>query len=339
MDSTSHGRLTKARSFANEELARFPETEIATEFLRRLELPPGADNRVALDELQILGERIRDRLEDRFDLETNRWSIRAAALLVHFVRDCVQKHGLPIEGAVHVDLGCGSQNPYGRMFVHLMLGAKQAYCMDLDPPQDPAKAVRQLARLVTGAVLRPSTLFPHVVVDRVRILQNLADFDLERIAKGDAGGIPRRLQYLQRSILATGLDAGSVDCVFTNSVLEHMPDLDAMFAECARITRRGGYNVHGVDFRDHRHYGDAKVHTLQFLCEHAGDAMVSGCNRMRRHQVVAACERNGFEVVEAASWDAFEVTPQFRAGLVSPFREMSDEQLSHRWVSFLLRRR
>lgn len=339
MDTHSHGRLTQARTVQNAELAKFSELEIATEFLRRLDLPIGADNRVALDELQILGERIRDRLEARFDLETNRWSIPAAALLIHFVRDCMQKHRLPVEGAVHVDLGCGSQNPYGRMFLHLLLGAKQAYCMDLDPPQDVAKAVRQLARLATGAMFRPAVLFPHLPVDPVRCMQNVADFDFARIEKGDPSGIPSRLRHLQRSILDTGLPAASADCVFTNSVLEHMPDLDALMRECARITRPGGYGVHGVDFRDHRHYADANVHTLQFLCEGQGEAMVSGCNRLRRHEVIAACERNGFDVVEAASWDAFAVTPEFRQRLVAPFRAMSDEQLSHRWVSFLVRKR
>lgn len=36
----------------------------------------------------------------------------------------------------------------------------------------------------------------------------------------------------------------SVDCVFSSNVLEHVRDLDALLAECARVLRPGGRMVH-----------------------------------------------------------------------------------------------
>jgi SAM-dependent methyltransferase len=339
MDLESYGRLPPARTHGNEALGQYTDAEIASELLRRLAADLSAPSRAATEELQVLGERILDRLTDRLDVHTNNWSIAAAARVTYFVRLCVEQHGLPIRDAVHVDLGCGSMNPYGRMFLHMLLGAREGICMDLDPPQDLAKAVRQIARLATAALVRPAQLLPQVQIDRIQVLRNIADFDLERIARGDLGGVPRRLRYEQRSILDTGIPAEAVDVVFTNSVLEHLPDLDRFLAECARITKPGGYGVHGVDFRDHRHYGNSSVHTLQFLCESPGEPMVSGCNRLRRHEVIAAAARHGFEVVVAANWDDFEMDAEFRRRLVSPWREMSDEQLRCRWVSLLVRKR
>lgn len=44
---------------------------------------------------------------------------------------------------------------------------------------------------------------------------------------------------------------GSVDVVFSNSVLEHVSDLDRLFAECHRVLRCDGLMVHHVDYRDH----------------------------------------------------------------------------------------
>ncbi len=43
----------------------------------------------------------------------------------------------------------------------------------------------------------------------------------------------------------------SADLVVSNSVLEHVADLDALAGACARVTAEGGLNVHVVDLRDH----------------------------------------------------------------------------------------
>ena len=42
-----------------------------------------------------------------------------------------------------------------------------------------------------------------------------------------------------------------MDVVLSNSVLEHVQDLPALFAELARILAPGGVMLHRVDYRDH----------------------------------------------------------------------------------------
>lgn len=43
----------------------------------------------------------------------------------------------------------------------------------------------------------------------------------------------------------------SIDLVVSNSVLEHVGDVDRFFADCHRVLRPGGVMVHLVDYRDH----------------------------------------------------------------------------------------
>ena len=58
----------------------------------------------------------------------------------------------------------------------------------------------------------------------------------------------------------TSLLAGSVDVVFSNSVLEHVPRgvIEACFAEASRILRPGGVMVHSINCGDHYAYTDRR---------------------------------------------------------------------------------
>ena len=66
---------------------------------------------------------------------------------------------------------------------------------------------------------------------------------------------------------ATGLPAGSVDVVFSNSVLEHMPlaGIEACFAEARRVLRAGGVMFHSVNCGDHYAYIDSAIDQLHYL--------------------------------------------------------------------------
>jgi SAM-dependent methyltransferase len=66
---------------------------------------------------------------------------------------------------------------------------------------------------------------------------------------------------------ATGLPAGSVDVVFSNSVLEHVPPevIVGCLVEARRILRSGGVVFHSVNCGDHYAYIDRQVHQLNYL--------------------------------------------------------------------------
>lgn len=65
----------------------------------------------------------------------------------------------------------------------------------------------------------------------------------------------------------TDLANGSVDVVYSNTVLEHIPQLEIsrLFVESLRILRPGGYIVHLIDMNDHFTYTDRSISSINFL--------------------------------------------------------------------------
>lgn len=65
----------------------------------------------------------------------------------------------------------------------------------------------------------------------------------------------------------TKLPAASVDVVFSNSVLEHVPGdvIAACLREARRILRPGGVVFHSVNCGDHYAYTDSKINQLNYL--------------------------------------------------------------------------
>jgi SAM-dependent methyltransferase len=66
---------------------------------------------------------------------------------------------------------------------------------------------------------------------------------------------------------ATGLPRESVDVVFSNSVLEHVPGdvIARCFEEASRILRPGGVVFHSVNCGDHYAYVDKGINQLNYL--------------------------------------------------------------------------
>ena len=65
----------------------------------------------------------------------------------------------------------------------------------------------------------------------------------------------------------SGIPDDSVDVVFSNNVLEHVPgpDIVRMMQESRRILRRGGLAIHCVNPGDHYAYFDRSITTINYL--------------------------------------------------------------------------
>lgn len=65
----------------------------------------------------------------------------------------------------------------------------------------------------------------------------------------------------------TNLADKSVDVVYSNTVLEHIPqyEVDRLFVESYRILRPGGYILHLIDMSDHFAHSDRSISTINFL--------------------------------------------------------------------------
>jgi SAM-dependent methyltransferase len=103
---------------------------------------------------------------------------------------------------------------------------------------------------------------------------------------------------------ATDLPPASVDLVFSNSVLEHVPPavLDGLMQEARRILRPSGLVLHGVNCGDHYAYFDGSItpiHYLRFTTaewqRYNNDLLFQ--NRLRPRDFLAAARRAGLKIV------------------------------------------
>lgn len=95
-----------------------------------------------------------------------------------------------------------------------------------------------------------------------------------------------------------GLEAESVDFLFSTSVLEHVDDPEAVYAEMARVVRPGGAAYHSIDLRDHRDFD----HPLAFL-ELSDDEYSEWDteNRLRASEHVQLLEESGYDIVHTTA--------------------------------------
>lgn len=102
----------------------------------------------------------------------------------------------------------------------------------------------------------------------------------------------------------TDLAGDSVDCIFSNSVLEHVPPaaIEGMYREGMRILAPGGIMFHSVNCGDHYAYVDRSIHQLHYLRYSDAqwrlwDNAFLYQNRMRAHEFVERAEAAGFDIV------------------------------------------
>ena len=201
---------------------------------------------------------------------------RRAGGLTDFGRECDRKVDdwrlmmghlrtaeVEVAGATLVEIGTGWY-PTFPLCLYLA-GARRVITYDLTRHVTPALVVALAERLAAHVPLiaRESGRDPdeiaarqHRVLAAVRAGASLAeatDGVVDYRAPADA--------------TATGLAAGSVDVVFSNSVLEHVPPavIAAMLAESTRVLAPDGVVFHSVNCGDHYAYTDARIHQLHYL--------------------------------------------------------------------------
>lgn len=122
------------------------------------------------------------------------------------------------------------------------------------------------------------------------------------------------------------------DVVLSRAVLEHVRDLDGLFASMVRVMKDDGIAIHEIDLRSH---GVEYSHPLDFLTFSKGkwDAMSSHIdlpNRVRAKEVLDLAERHGSRVIFAAV--SHKLRPGYastlRPSLDATFQACSDEELS-----------
>lgn len=159
------------------------------------------------------------------------------------------------------------------------------------------------------------------------------------------GGV---IRYLARvDARRTGLPGWSVDLVFSNSVLEHVPSdaIPEMFREAHRILADDGLMYHGINCGDHYAYFDPSITQLHYL--RYSDAQWARWNnsflyqnRLRAHEFLGFADAADFQVVFTTAKPSEQKLAQLRAIPVHPqFARFSPEQLCITSNDFVARKR
>jgi SAM-dependent methyltransferase len=105
--------------------------------------------------------------------------------------------------------------------------------------------------------------------------------------------------YHSKAENLSGIDSQSFDVVISNAVLEHVEDPQTAAREMMRVTRRGGFGIHQVDFRDHRDFSRPLEYLLFSRTEfsrHFAYARGSCGNRWRQSDFINVFNEAGFSI-------------------------------------------
>ncbi len=158
---------------------------------------------------------------------------------------------------------------------------------------------------------------PQLVNDTIEKYHETA-LDLAFLRKPDKyldGGSPHCLALLKEyyginyrapcDARCTGLRAGSIDCITSTDVLEHVPphDIQAILRECYRLLRDGGVMSCRIDYTDHYSHFDKSISPYNFL-QYSDKAWalfnppLHYQNRLRHRDYLDLLRAAGFAVVE-----------------------------------------
>jgi len=145
----------------------------------------------------------------------------------------------------------------------------------------------------------------------------------------------------------SGLDNGCIDLVYSNSVLEHIPQkiITAMFKESHRILRSGGLMFHSVNCGDHYSYFDKSIHQLNYL---KYDEMQWRFwnnsflyqNRLRAIEFIKMATAENFEIVlDTSQATEKRLTQLKQISIAKCFQDYAPEELCKTTIDFIAKKR
>ena len=305
-------------------LQSFSTTQLLTELHGRF-----AANEVEPMDIAALriAHRVSSALEDHTNVHENRFAPRRLHDQFYDLYYTKRAFMPPLAGITVVDVGCGSESPFSLGFVYLLAGAAQSIGIDLGECENLPRALRALPEIAGYAVRDPRSIFGALAVDPLEALARVRDFDFAKLYAGDAAGLSSRLQLRHDSVHELSIADGEADLVISNSIFEHIPDLDGALAEMARISHPGTMHAHVFCGVDHRTFLGEVTSPLEHLTEDTDAPIVHWTNRVLPYQFADMMRRHAFTILEVDPLQTVDVDPEERSRLAEPFRQLDEEVL------------
>jgi SAM-dependent methyltransferase len=250
---------------------------------------------------------------------------------------------IPVEGSTFVEIGTGWYPTFP--FCMYLAGAGRVYTYDLNRLLKPDMVVLLADRLQAHvALIAKESGKPIDALEAAQVALSTAMQRGQPIAAATGNVVDYRAPA---DASATQHLPNTIDVVFSNSVLEHVPGvaIEAIYAESMRILKPGGIMFHSVNCGDHYAYTDRSIHQLHYLqfsdreWERWNNAFLYQ-NRLRAKDFVDMAQAAGF-VIEVdtsrasqerlAQLDGIKVDPAFVA-------KYTREQLAITSIDFVARK-
>src|SRR6185437_2123864 len=254
-----------------------------------------------------------------FDIKVDDWRLMANQL---------REVGVPMAGARLFEIGSGWYPTFPLSC--FLAGAQRVVTVDLSLGRHTA-LIADMAGVSEAEVCRRQ--------------QQLVDA-LARSA--DLGAATGGVVIYQAPADAAGTDLppDQIDCVFSNSVLEHVAPaaIDGIFREAMRILRPGGVMFHSVNCGDHYAYVDRQITQLNYL--QYSDAQWKRWdnaflyqNRLRADAFVEYAEAAGFQIVTCVTSPPAKRLRELAVLKVAPqFAQVPPERLCITSIDFIARK-
>jgi len=254
--------------------------------------------------------------------------------------------GCPVAGARLGEIGTGWYPTFP--FACYLGGARQVVTVDLN--RHLKVALTRRSAVMMGAHLDAIAAACRVPLGDVqerhrRLMEKLraqADDRLD-LAAASEGVIDYRAPADARAL---DLPDASIDCIFSNSVLEHVPRevIDGLFREGKRLLVPGGVMFHSVNCGDHYAYVDRSISQLHYLRYSDTDWRLWQNeflfqNRMRAPEFIDLAESAGFAIALNTAHPTEKRLRELQQVPVHPqFDRFPPEQLCITTIDFLARK-
>jgi SAM-dependent methyltransferase len=221
---------------------------------------------------------------------------------------------------------------------YFLAGARRCLTFDIHRYLNAGWTFRMLRRLEAH--------LPAIAASSSRPLQEVeADYSTLKTADNLDELLHRaRIEYHAPADAAvSGLPPASVDVVFSNSVLEHVPPdaIRLLMAESRRVLRPGGLSIHSANCGDHYAYFDRSITAINYLTYTSEewrfwDNSLLYQNRLRPQDFLEIAQGAGLKVVLSK----FRPRPELLAILptlkITPeFAQYPPEQLASTSIDFV----
>ncbi|HEX4826197.1 MAG TPA: methyltransferase domain-containing protein [Candidatus Polarisedimenticolaceae bacterium] len=183
-----------------------------------------------------------------------------------FLRHLVHRHRAGLAGIPEVVAELGPGDSLGTGLAWLIAGAQRYLAFDVRRYATTERNLMIFDALVERFRARapapgrdafpemkpdlPSTSFPSAVLGDAHLEDVLAPERLRRIRESLLT-LEGSIAYIVPWDDAANVREGSVDLIFSQAVMEHVEEVDHVYAVCRRWLKRGGMLSHQIDFRSH----------------------------------------------------------------------------------------